>query len=143
MKVLVVAHPDDEALWFNPAEFDRIVIVFGDRDDKPEKGAQRSRAMVNHPLRDKIKFLDWREPGKDAERQKETARELTSYLKAAAVEATEVTTHNAHGEYGHMDHVIVHNACMAALKCPVNGKDPALFRAIKQAYLDAGCWTWH
>ncbi|WP_028389032.1 hypothetical protein [Legionella fairfieldensis] len=35
MKVLTVAHPDDEIIWFSPQDFDLIVIAFLVRHDKP------------------------------------------------------------------------------------------------------------
>lgn len=148
MKVLIVAHPDDEILWFAAEEFDRIVICFGGRPDKPEQGERRRLAISKHPLRDRITFLDMLEsgftPNGDAVSQ---ARHAENYTRLCAfladLQADEVTTHNALGEYRHWDHILIHNACMATLKCRVNGKDPELYRQIKAAYVETGCWTWY
>ncbi|GAG99008.1 unnamed protein product, partial [marine sediment metagenome] len=35
MKILIVAHLDDELLWFNPQSFDKIIVAFLGRADKP------------------------------------------------------------------------------------------------------------
>ncbi len=142
MKYLIVAHPDDEILWFgDPRQYDRIVIVFGPRGDKPDFAARRRNAMANHPLRDRIVYIGAQEPLGSKTDREEQYTNLCEYLKD--IEASEVTTHNAMGEYQHADHLMLFNACMATLDCPVNGQDPALFREIKKAYTDAGCWTWH
>ena len=148
MKVLIVAHPDDEILWFNPEEFDRIVIVFLGRLDKKEQGEGRRRALEAHPLKDKIECLGltesghWRDKSVAAmERHQHNRVLLERWLHT--VDADEVTTHDAKGEYQHLDHVLVHNACMEILKCKVNGKDPVLYRKIRQVYVDNNCWTWY
>lgn len=140
MNILIVAHPDDEVLWFDPSEFDRIVIVFGPRDDKPGFEKRRLAALAAHPLAQKITFLNMPEPGKDSG---DSAAKVREEIAKRATDADVVTTHNAQGEYGHPHHVLVHNICMEVLNCRVNGKDPAQFRAIKKAYVDQGCWTWH
>jgi LmbE family N-acetylglucosaminyl deacetylase len=149
MKLLVCAHPDDEALWWSPESFDRIVIVFSGHPDRPGLGPARLKAIEAHPLKDRIICLDVTESGifhkaDDVNAQwchKNNANHVVRLLKA--IKADEVTTHNAMGEYQHPDHILVHNACMEAFDCPVNGKDPKIFRAIKAAYEAAGCWTWY
>jgi hypothetical protein len=47
MKVLVVAHPDDECIWFAPEQYDRIVIVHTGRLDDPGQSERRARAVVS------------------------------------------------------------------------------------------------
>jgi LmbE family N-acetylglucosaminyl deacetylase len=141
-KTLIVAHPDDECLWFNLEEFNKIIIVFrrGYREE------ERQRALDNHPLKDKIECWDfvesnyWRDKTKLAQYE-DNYRHLCERLKTLDVE--EVWTHNAYGEYGHTDHILVHNACMATLKCKVNGKDPILYNKIKECYEREGAWTWY
>lgn len=44
MKILLVAHPDDERLRFNPLAYDKIIIVFTDRDDAPWFGEKSERS---------------------------------------------------------------------------------------------------
>lgn len=144
MNVLVVAHPDDEILWFDPSQYDRIIIVFGDFGDG-RSGDGRRRAIKQHPLADKITHLDliesnyWRDRGKKQEHE-QNFDILVKWLRD--MEPSSVTTHSASGEYGHADHILVHNACMAAFDCPVNGKDPALYRKIRAVYESHRCWTW-
>jgi len=142
MKVLIVAHPDDEILWFNPSEFDQIIIVFLNG----YKEEERRRALENHPLKDKIVCWEltesnyWRDKTK-IEEYKKCYRETVEL--ARKLNADSITTHNAHGEYGHTDHVLVHNAVMEGASCLVNGKDPKLFQQIKKVYEEAGAWTWY
>ena len=144
MKVLIVAHPDDEVIWFNPEEFDRIVIVFGDFGDG-RSGDGRRRALKEHPLANRITHLNikesnyWRDKSMASD-YAESERLLVEFLKT--LEADEVVTHDANGEYGHADHILVHRVCMMTLNCSVNGKDPALYRKIRKVYEDNGCWTW-
>ena len=145
MRVLIVAHPDDEAIWFAPETFDKIIIVFGDFGDG-RSGDGRRKAVAEHPLADRITHLNltesdfWRDATKRAQHENNYSK-LCLYLHG--LEADEVVTHNAMGEYQHADHLLVHKACMAVLNCPVNGKDPVLYRAIRRVYEKHGCWTWH
>ena len=138
MKILVVAHPDDEILWFNPEEFDKIYIVFLGREG-------RTTALNEHPLKDKIECFNfpesnyWRDKTKKVEYDKNYS-DLVERLKE--IDAKEVQTHNAYGEYGHSDHILCFNACMEVFNCPVNGKNPKLFREIKNIYQKNQCWTW-
>lgn len=143
MKILLVAHPDDEILWFNPEEYDKIIVVFSNRSDREGFGERRLKAMSEHPLniecwkltesnfwRDKTKYPDYERNYND----------LCEKLKDLV--ADEVWTHNAYGEYGHKDHILCFNACMDTLNCPVNGKNPKLYRKIKKIYGDNSVWTW-
>jgi LmbE family N-acetylglucosaminyl deacetylase len=151
MKILIVAHPDDEVLWFNPEEFDRILIVFQYRIDKPDQGAQRAKAIEEHPLAGRIGCLGfeesnyWRDKSKK-EKHEDNYNKLCGILRNLANEmhgGDEVTTHNALGEYQHADHILVHNACMETMNCRVNGKNPEIYRKAKAAYERNGCWTWY
>ena len=143
MKVLIVAHGDDEVLWFNPKEFNKIIIVFGGRPDRPDFKEKREKAIAEHPLNVECWGLEesgyWRNPEKYPEYEM-NYHDLCEKLKD--LEADEVWTHNAYGEYGHSDHILVHNCCMEVLDCPVNGKDPKIYREIKDIYLNNGVWTW-
>jgi LmbE family N-acetylglucosaminyl deacetylase len=149
-KILVCAHPDDEALWFNPNDYWRIVIVFGRREDKSDVWNEKRReAVKNHPFGDRIIFLNfkesnyWRDPSKKAEYDQnfldlcEELRKIDNDLKPESI-----TTHDANGEYGHADHKLCFNACMETFKCPVNGKDPKIYRQIKEHYQKYDVWTW-
>ncbi len=145
MKILLVAHPDDEILWFNPEEFDKIYIVFLNRKDDIE--TKREKVLKEHPLKDKIECFRFMESNywKDKlQRNKydKNYSDLVEKLKEIKSFVKEVHTHNAYGEYGHLDHILCYNACMEVFDCPVNGKDPKLYREIKKVYQNNECWTW-
>jgi len=148
VKVLVVAHPDDEVIWFTPNNYGRIIIVHLARIDDPGMSERRKHALQLHPLKDRITCLGltesnyWRDASR-REQHEQNYRALCEFLKTLRDVASDVTTHNVNGEYGHADHILVHNACMDTMHCPVNGKDPAMYRAIKKVYIDNGCWTWN
>ena len=144
MKILIVAHPDDEVLWFNPEDYDKIYIVFCARDDKPGMGLQRFRAIKEHPLNVECFYLKESGYHKDKRLKKEyelSRDELITKLKELK-DITKVTTHDAQGEYGHLDHRLVHDTCMEVFDCKVNGKNPKMYRKIKKLYQKNLCWTW-
>lgn len=151
MRVLVACHPDDESIWFAPEKYDQIVIVFGDFGDHrgSVSGDKRRAALAEHPLKDRIVHLNLPESHYTWDRNnlerklkyEQNYKDLCEFLKT--LEADEVTTHAANGEYDNLDHVLVHYACMDTLDCPVNGADPKINRAIKDVYKKHGCWTWY
>ena len=140
--------PDDECIWFNPEEYDKIVIVFTKRNDVVDFDYKRLKAIAEHPLNHKIDTIQltesnyWRDKTKLKEFE-ENYEDLCDWLMENITEDDTVTTHDSNGEYGHMDHKLVHMACMNTLDCPVNGKDPKLYREIRYTYLKHGCWTWY
>jgi len=108
MKLLIVAHPDDEIIWFNPEGFDRIIIAFCAIPDKPSAEEARTKAILDHPLNDRIEFLKltqstyWRNETRLDQHRNNFAQleeRLARYLRNSRV--TEIFTHNALGEYGH------------------------------------------
>ena len=119
---LVVAHPDDEVLWFSSIldKVSQIVIVFVDPDSHA--------AIDGHRCRDKIVTLDvgqvrshnlsnWPHPEEtgyglrlsgdadldDAYRKQ--ADNVAEKLEATLADCKNVFTHNPWGEYGHEAHV--------------------------------------
>jgi len=170
----MVAHPDDEILWFNPSYFDKIFIFFSDRHDRPEMKAARLRAISEHPLRDKIELMGITEPGlfKNKTRTHEYAIAYETVLRAMETikqtnKITELFTHNKQGEYGHDDHVLLHNAAhdvfapdQVAIWCPMKfikfkflfkwnkvtreiENDIPLFKKIRAIYVKHHAWTWN
>jgi LmbE family N-acetylglucosaminyl deacetylase len=136
--LLVVAHPDDEILWFGSivADVARIAICFLNDPAHPELAAAREQVLAEHPLRDKIVCLGIEEPGafnramwprpestkyglrivKDrqiAKKYRLCYRQLKTQLAPMIGEATSVFTHNPWGEYGHEEHVLVHRVATA------------------------------
>ena len=133
---LVVAHPDDEALWLSSAiaSAGRIVFCYGDSFGNPKKAAARRRAVAALPFDDLVDLqlpetgarllVDWADP-----RLTPCGIEITDTAARARYEANypklveglrrtlggfaEVYTHNPWGEYGHPDHIQVHRAVAA------------------------------
>ena len=129
---LVVAHPDDEVLWFSSVldRVERVVSCFEACEDYPRLGPGRRAVVAEYPLPNltslglpepcSVHLVDWSHPefddvglrlnaaGATADR---IARYRASYdaLRAALTETlrgtTTVFTHNPWGEYGHPDHV--------------------------------------
>jgi LmbE family N-acetylglucosaminyl deacetylase len=131
--LLVVAHPDDEILWFGSivAEVDKIVICFLNDPAHPELAVARERVLADHPLSHKIVCLgadetrafnhaNWPRPEttkyglrivkarKIARAYRLCFRQLKKKLAPMIREAGSVITHNPWGEYGHEEHVLVH-----------------------------------
>lgn len=133
---VVVAHPDDEALWFSAvvAAADRIVFCFGDLFGRPRMSAARRKA-VSALMAPKIVDLamaesgagfsvDWKNPQRtpfgiairdEAGRARYEANyaRLVELLRGALAGFDDVYTHNPWGEYGHADHIQVHRAVTA------------------------------
>jgi LmbE family N-acetylglucosaminyl deacetylase len=129
---LVVAHPDDEVLWFSSIleRVGRVVFCFEDCAEYPELGPARRALLDAYPLSNvsslrlpepcSVHLVDWSQPEADALGLRLNAPETTpariaSYrasfqalreelaIQLSGVEV--VFTHNPWGEYGHADHV--------------------------------------
>jgi len=117
MKILVVAHPDDEILWFNPENFDKIIMVFLHRIGDKLFSGRRKIAIRELPFSDKIINLGFVESGltsngrgdkqKAVNRYFANFRELEKILPEHIEDADEIFTHNQWGEYGHPEHVLI------------------------------------
>lgn len=170
-KLLIVAHPDDEILWFNPYYFDEIVIVYCRRHDKEAFEKQRRDALSRHPLKDRIRLLALEEPGfwKDPSRivqYTESENLLLELLKTEYLHKSVdvVYTHNEVGEYGHKDHILVSQCVHRVFSdkypiwMPVKGINESSingfpqmthkiplndFKEIRQIYADNQVWTWN
>jgi len=131
--VLIVAHPDDEILWFGsiaPA-VDKIVICFRDDPGNAGLAESRERTIAAHPWSDRIEFLrltetgsfghaNWARPeitefGLKIKGSRQVARNyrncatsIREALRPIIEGAANVFTHNPWGEYGHEEHVLVH-----------------------------------
>jgi LmbE family N-acetylglucosaminyl deacetylase len=143
--VLIVAHPDDEVLWFGSvaARVDHIVVCFLNDPGKPELGLAREKALEAHPWRDRISCLGLDETGafglagwprpevtdfglrlvaprKIAAEYQKRYQQLCDALTPYVRNATNIFTHNPWGEYGHEEHILVHRAATAVAEA--NGK---------------------
>ncbi|MHB1871471.1 MAG: PIG-L family deacetylase [Steroidobacteraceae bacterium] len=133
---VVVAHPDDEALWLSsailPAE--RVVYCFGDLYERPRDAQARRRALEALPLSGIVTLAvpesgagfcaDWTDPrptpfGIEITETAARARYESNYdrvlagLRGCLAGFAEVYTHNPWGEYGHAEHIQVHRAVAA------------------------------
>ncbi|KHF25082.1 LmbE-like protein [Solemya velum gill symbiont] len=134
--ICVVAHPDDEVLWFASIlkEVDKVIFVFNDCVDAPGIGNKRTHAVGQLPY-DNVTLaipeagtydpMHWRHPklsefglylDRDAA-SRETLRlyernyhSIKTQLESLIPEKSIVYTHNPWGEYGHADHVQVYRA---------------------------------
>lgn len=147
-KILLVSHGDDEVLFFNPSDYDKIIFVFKDRLDIPGFGNSRIQSFIEHPMADKITCIGltesnyWRDQSKLNE-YIDNYLDLKEWLMEQDFTGCEITTHNAYGEYGHADHKLVYTCIMDTVKCKVNGQDPLLYREIKETYKRNGVWTFY
>lgn len=128
--VLVVAHPDDEILWFSTIiqNVDKIIIVFNKTNNQSiNKGRDKILDFKLLPYKDKITCLkieeadvfnksNWKFPkvaeygvninsNKYFENFNKIKDKLFNHLK----NYKNVITHNPWGEYGHEEHVQVFN----------------------------------
>lgn len=137
-RVLVVAHPDDEALWFSSVlrEADLVVICFRDVGSDPACSAGRRRVLDAYPLpmtclglaeAETFGTADWRAPretgyglrlrrrrqampGFSPDAYRANYGRLCAGLRPLLAGAGCVYTHAPWGEYGHEDHVQVFRA---------------------------------
>lgn len=128
--VLVVAHPDDEILWFSSilGECQRIIVCFGTSAGSDQSwDSGRAALIASYPMAN-ASFLKLRESGAfeaaDWKRPQESvsglrlrrragplyernATDLRDILETELHGAKIVVTHNPWGEYGHEEHVQV------------------------------------
>ncbi|MBP1597969.1 MAG: hypothetical protein H6Q05_3346 [Acidobacteria bacterium] len=131
--IIVVAHPDDEVLWFGSLlrEIDRVVIVFQDYDADPALGIRRGKAIKELPFAVTCLAIpeagswllaDWFRPKISpyglalrvtplskhvSSNYEKNFRSIRACLKRQLSSDMNVFTHNPWGEYGHEDHVQV------------------------------------
>jgi LmbE family N-acetylglucosaminyl deacetylase len=135
-QAVVVAHPDDEALWLSSVigSVERVAFCFGALFDRPRLSAARRRAVAALPL---TGVVDLAVPESGAGHSIDSARSeptatgieiadaaarrryeanyarLVDTLRTALTGFGDVYTHNPWGEYGHPEHIQVHRAVVA------------------------------
>lgn len=137
---IVVAHPDDEILWFSSIakRVSKIYVCFGDYPPISEMGARRRAALAALPLSniehlnvtesDSFLRAEWPNPKlsefgfsitrpKGIEKAyKKSYSNIFEALSEKLAGYDTVFTHNPWGEYGHEDHGLVHCAIKALQK---------------------------
>jgi hypothetical protein len=136
---LVVAHPDDEVLWFSSILEDvgNILVCFLDVSSRPDWSAGRRESLRTYPLKGVISLgltesevfngAAWPDPapsefglnvarrtgtlpGYSFETYKSNFERLKAELRLKLTGIRNVITHNPWGEYGHEEHVQVFRA---------------------------------
>ena len=130
--VLIVAHPDDEILWFSSIldKVNEVIFCYCDVMSRPEWTAGRRKSISEYP-KDNIcsvglqesevfNFDNWRKPalgrygieisekGASYTVYKRNYYKLKRYLADKLVNYRNVITHNPWGEYGHEEHVQIY-----------------------------------
>lgn len=134
--ILVIAHPDDEILWFSSLlrRVDHVVFCFSDEMADPAFGARRKKTVMDYPLKNtsslNLTSMGFRRPqsfveprfnqfgielvGNDSmyfahkKKYRENYYELREKLADVLSQYRTVITHNPWGEYGHEEHVQVY-----------------------------------
>jgi hypothetical protein len=130
---IVVAHPDDEALWLSGAlaKAGQFIFCYGDPFQRPKLAAARRRAVAALPLNGLVDLqipesgagfsVDWPLPrmtefgvaiNEPQARQRYEANflRLVNELRPLLANCGQVYTHNPWGEYGHAEHLQVYRA---------------------------------
>lgn len=139
---VVVAHPDDEVLWFSSilTAADAIVFCYEAVPTRPEWTHGRHMSLERYPLptvqslrlteSEALNGADWNDPreceyglavsrrqhtlpGADLDRYIDNYSRLVSALRERLKGFERVYTHNPWGEYGHEEHVQVYRAVRA------------------------------
>jgi hypothetical protein len=129
---LVVAHPDDEILWFpfSMGKVGKIVFSFIDCPSNPQWSIGRKQVMTEYPLRNLISLdlpesevfnkIDWNNPEigdygvkfnaktNAAQNYEKNFFQLKKKLAQNLQGFKRVITHNPWGEYGNEEHVQVY-----------------------------------
>jgi hypothetical protein len=130
--LLIVAHPDDEVLWFSSIldKVDHIIICFLERKSKPAWSEGRKLALLNYPLKnlscleidESVVFNDnnWHNPvntnyglrikdkNKPEQQYIQNFHEIKQKLKPILQNYSNVITHNPWGEYGNEEHIQIY-----------------------------------
>jgi hypothetical protein len=170
--VLLIAHPDDEIifLWWALKDAKRIVCCSSDLNNPARawcKDRKKAFYEVASLLGVQAHCLDYDSEFYRVDARKgdlwKLSREVLELLKPAAC----VYTHNPWGEYGHLDHILVHQIARASgkkliysdmcveagwlpctpwssLPLPVRfcTNDISFYERYKAIYEKYGCWTW-
>ena len=136
MNAVVVAHPDDEALWLSSVvcSVERIVFGFGAVFDDPGRSQARRQAVAELPLSGIVNLeipesgVHWKSyqtqpeltlsgvrisESAVRERYESNYASLLEGLRASLTGCRDVYTHNPWGEYGHAEHIQVYSAVTA------------------------------
>lgn len=160
-----MAHPDDEIIFGFPVikEVNKIIICSSDLNN-PERAwcGDRKTAFeeVCEYLGVKMVCLDYNSEFYRLPTRDETLKKMANEI--LDIVGDDIFTHNPWGEYGHLDHILIHNIlkhknpCYSDIAIDLNWlpihktgefvreveNDLDLYNKIKSIYDKYGCWTW-
>lgn len=130
--ILLVAHPDDEVLWFSSIfdKVDEVMFCFMNSQLNPQWSIGRRQILLELPIR-KVSCLemeesevfncaDWKHPvineygieitkrGVSDKKYKENYYKIKEKLRVKLVNYQNVFTHNPWGEYGNEEHIQIY-----------------------------------
>lgn len=182
--LLVYAHCDDELLWGHPwllGNYDTRVLICSSDKTNPERQEYRRGPEALAAVCERTgveRFLSLDEFNSEFYRLKTRGPGSGKTLKQWWDKATEaiqdmsegcnfIATHNPHGEYGHIDHLMVRRAVMSTATVPVKWTSALVetstwpvgvgyigdyeysvrsrsgeFSSLKEEYVSRACWTW-
>jgi len=130
--IIVVAHPDDEALWFSSIldEVDRAIICFLECESNPQWSIGRKKSLTEHPLKnlfclgideaEVFSDANFRDPlitkygieitdqNLSSKKYIENYYKLKKELRTKLIDCDNVFTHNPWGEYGNEEHIQIY-----------------------------------
>lgn len=168
---VLVAHPDDEVIFGWPVLKDakKIICCANDLNHPRMWGKDRKEAFleIGKLIGAEVVCLDnncdFRLLGQITGEFNKFAKQVNEAIKNEDV----IFTHNGWGEYGHIDHILVHAIAKNTGKriivtdivvdlgwFPVRGWDLGkpfadcnidyeFYNKCKEIYVKHGCWTWH
>ncbi len=170
---LLIAHPDDEVIFMWPALKDVKTIVCCSSDlNNPDRQwcRDRKRALmeIGAMVGAEVRCLDYDSEFYRVDARGGDLRKLSQEVLSLIFQSPgPVFTHNLWGEYGHLDHILVHqiaresgkklfysDICVDAgwLPCTPrpSSRDPErlcvndipFYERCRAAYDKYGCWTW-
>lgn len=170
MKTLLIAHPDDEVIffWWALKEIDRIVCCSSDINNPGRawcKDRKKALLEVGEALGVPVIVFDYNSEFYRLDSRNGELLQLQN--KVLNNLDGEIITHNLWGEYGHLDHILVNQIALASshriitsdivssggwlkVKSINQGKlfrhdliDLSLYEKLKAIYDKYGCWTWN
>ncbi len=135
-RIIIVAHPDDEILFFSSLlkTVDKIVVCFGpSKNQTLSKGREKLKSQ--YPL-SSVQWLDihqsdtylssnWNNPVvtdaglkvfRNQEKYRENFKKIIDKLESIIDQYDVIYTHNPWGEYGHEEHVSVFKAVCSLIR---------------------------
>ena len=119
-KLVIVAHPDDESIWCSDKLDDKthVVVVCGDNRTDEKYRLTRKKEFSDVMSITNSSYEIWNLPEKKKTwsilEKTKLEKALHKLLNNHLNNTLDIYTHNSHGEYGHLDHILVHKMVLNA-----------------------------